>query len=392
MDNFIPLCVPVLTEQDKKYVLDCIDTSYVSSAGKYITKFEEAFASYVGSKYAVSCSSGTAAIHLALLATGVTREDTVFVPDFSFIATVNPVSYIGASPFFIDTDCYTWGYDGHLTAYVIDELKRHKKVVPKHAIGVHIFGMPMNIEPLFPYMYDGSLTLIEDATESLGSYYKSGMFKGCKVGSIGALGCFSFNGNKLITTGNGGMVVTNNYDLAQKVRHLSTQAKVPINDEYVHDEIGYNYRMTNMQAALGLSQLERIDTIIQRKTEIADLYDELLLQRLGFSRQSAKWQEVFNVNWLYSLWLDPELCRFSVRDLQYFLKSNGVETRTFWQPFHQNPIYKDYKHRSYQKASPTISDFLFANGISLPSSINITKEQQLRIVDLISLFAEKRVK
>lgn len=275
MEKLIPLSVPNLKGRELEYVTHAIETEWVSTAGPYITDFEQSLAKYVGVKEAVACQSGTAGLHLALMTCGVKACDEVIVPTLTFIAAVNPVKYIGAEPIFMDCDdsltmdpiklrefCEKECYFEH---NVLFNKTTHKQI--KAIIIVHVFGNIADMNAIMEVAATYNLKVIEDATEALGSFYTKGMYKGQYAGTIGDIGVYSFNGNKIITTGGGGMIVSKNKDYLDKCRYLSTQAK---NDTlyFIHDEIGYNYRMTNIQAALGLAQLEQLESFINIKREL----------------------------------------------------------------------------------------------------------------------------
>ena len=271
----IPLSVPNLKGNEKKYLKECIDTEFVSSVGKFVDLFEKKISRYTNSKYAVACTSGTAALHLSLRIIGVKSQDEVIVPTMTFIATANAIKYLNASPIFMDCDEYynidvkkllnflkfnTFFKNGYTYN------KKTKKII-KAIIPVHVSGNAVNLKPILNICKKKNILIIEDAAEALGTFYIDNKKKGKHAGTIGDIGCLSFNGNKIITSGGGGMIITNNKELAKKARYLSTQAT---NDSinYVHNEIGYNYRLTNIQAAVGLAQLEKINLFIKKKKYI----------------------------------------------------------------------------------------------------------------------------
>ena len=252
----IPLSVPYLNGNEWDYIKECLDTNWVSSAGKFVDRFEGELAEYVGSDYAVATVNGTAAIHIALKLLGVDEGDKVLVPALTFIASVNPINYCNAEPVFLDSERETYNIDPEKMENVIKDLIA-KVDKPKALIVVHLYGHPADMDPILEICKKYDIKIIEDATESLGSEYK-----GKRTGSIGDIGCFSFNGNKLITTGGGGMLVTDNKEYAEKARYLTTQAKDDPK-QFIHNEVGYNYRLTNIQAAMGVAQLEQIDNFIE---------------------------------------------------------------------------------------------------------------------------------
>src|SRR5215472_2129176 len=263
----IPLSVPRLTGNLRRYLDECIETNYVSSVGPFVTRFEKAFAEFVGSRFAVACVSGTAALHLAVRLLNVQPGDEVFVSTLTFVASVNAILYERGIPVLIDSERDSWNLD---PALVVDEIKaraRQGKPLPRAVEIVHLLGHPANMEPIVDVCLEYQIPIFEDAAEALGASYCTGRFAGNKVGTIGKIGCFSFNGNKIITAGGGGMLTTDDEELARRARHLTTQARLP-GPEYWHDEIGYNYRLTNVAAAIGLSQLEQLPEFLDRKRAI----------------------------------------------------------------------------------------------------------------------------
>jgi perosamine synthetase len=283
-EGTIPLSVPALRGNEWKYVKECLDSNWVSSAGPFVGRFERMVAGFVGTKYAVSTQNGTAALHVALLVAGIQPEDEVLVSTLTFIAPANAVRYCGAWPVLIDAEPTYWQMDPQR---VIDFLERDCDCASgrlrnratgrrvRAILPVHILGHPVDMDPILELAARYRLLVIEDASESLGVKYKGQM-----TGSLGDMACFSFNGNKIATTGGGGMIVTNNEEWARKARHLTTQAKVD-EIEYVHDQVGYNYRLTNIQAALGCAQLEQLPGFISAKRHIAELYLDHLSRRPG---------------------------------------------------------------------------------------------------------------
>ena len=274
MSAYMPLCVPTLKGNEWKYVKECIDTEWVSSAGKYVDLFEQNISEYTGSKYAVSCVNGTFAIQVSLRLAGVLPGDEVIVPTLTFIAPINAIAYNNASPVFMNADNF-YNLDAGKTISFInnetvfkDGVTYNKSTNVKVAalLPVHVWGNACWLDELTELCRERNIAIVEDASESLGTFYKEGKYKGKHTGTIGKLGCISFNGNKILTTGGGGMILTDDEKLAEKAKYLTTQAKDdPI--RYVHDEIGYNFRLTNIQAALGVAQLEQLPAILKRKKE-----------------------------------------------------------------------------------------------------------------------------
>jgi len=367
--NTIPLSEPLISGNEWKYVKDCLDTGWVSSSGEYVKQFEKMTADYVGTKYAVAVVNGTAAIHLSLIATGVQPEDEVIVPTLTFIAPVNTVRYCGAEPIFMDCDPDTLcmsvqklsdflnkecrqGRDGYL--YNKKSKKRIKAVIP-----VHVFGHPVAMNDLKTICGKHGINIIEDATESLGSEYK-----GKKTGSFGAAGCFSFNGNKIITTGGGGMVVTNNSNIAKKVKHLSTQAKKD-HFEYDHDEIGYNYRLTNTQAAMGVAQMERIQEFVNIKRRNASIYSDLLseVEDVKFMWENTQVKSNF---WFYTI----KAAKKHKKKLINYLLSKNIQVRPVWKLIHVLPMYKGSQTYRIENAVEA-----YDTCINIPCSLSLSKKE-----------------
>jgi perosamine synthetase len=366
----ILLSIPYINGNEWKYIKDCLDTNWVSSVGSYVDLFERKFSEYLGVDYSIVTSNGTSALHLALRVLGIGEGDEVIVPSLTFIASVNPIKYVGANPVFVDVEADTWNIDYRR----IEELITEKT---KAIIAVHIYGHPANMEPIMKIAKKYNIYVIEDATEGLGSKYKNK-----PVGTIGDIGCFSFNGNKLITTGGGGMLVTNDEDLASKAKHLSTQAKVVKNNgAFYHDEIGYNYRLPNILAAMGVAQLEKIDEFINRKRQNAQYYNNLLKGIKGIKIQKEK-EWACNCYWLYSIVIEDN---YGVdRDtLIKELKKEKIESRPFFYPVHMMEIYRDCKKGVLEN---TLN--LYKKGINLPSSIELSKSNIEKICSVIQQFAK----
>lgn len=361
----IPLCIPEIRGNEWQYVKECIDTSWVSSVGSYVDLFEKNFNEYVGSKKAVVTMNGTAAIQLALIALGVGAGDEVIVPSLTFISPVNAIKYVGATPVFVDVCRDTYVMDTEKVEELITD--KTKAILP-----VHIYGHPVDMDSLMQIAEKHNLYVIEDATEALGSKYKDKM-----VGTSGHIGCFSFNGNKLITTGAGGMLVTNDETIGDRAKFLSNQTKVTLeNKAFYHPEVGYNFRMPNLLAAFGVAQLEQIDEYIKVKRESASYYNELLAEVKGITVPVEKeWAE--NCFWLYSALIEDDY-KLTRDELIKVLSENGIESRPFFMPIHDMPPYKECKHGDL-----TVTNELYARGINLPSSVGLTKEQIELICNII---------
>jgi len=379
--DFIPLIVPEIRGNEWKYVKECLDTNWVSSVGSYVERFEKMVAEQAGTKYAIATVNGTAALHIALLLAGVQADDEVVVSTLTFIAPANAIRYAGAWPVFIDAEPRYWQID---PAGVVDFLekgcrwdgqalrnrltgRRVKAILP-----VHILGHPADLDPILAVAAKYSLPVIEDATEGLGALYR-----GKSLGSFGQVGCFSFNGNKIITTGGGGMLVTNNPEWAARARYLTTQAKDdPI--EYVHKAVGYNYRLTNLLAAMGCAQMEQLDAFVEAKRQIAIRYQESLATLPGIHLpDEADW--AFSTFWMYTVLIDDKESRIGSRELLRELAARKIQTRPLWQPIHRSPAH-------YLSGGPTCpnSDALYGQAISLPCSVGLTRSAQGYVMDVIA--------
>ncbi len=366
---------PNISGNEWKYVKECLDTAWVSSVGAYVNKFEEMMAEFTGTKYAVATSSGTTALHISLMLAGVERGDYVIVPNITFIASVNSISYTGASPILMDVDERTWQMDADLLenfletqTEVVNNRCVHKKDqrIISAIMPVHVLGNMMDMEKLIAIAKKYCLIIIEDATESLGSYYKNK-----HSGTFGLMGCFSYNGNKIITTGGGGMIVTNNEQLAKRAKHLTTQAKAdPF--EYYHDEIGYNYRLVNVLAAIGVAQMEQLPNFILRKIEI-DAYYKKCLSQIGDIRFQEVNQNVQANQWLFT---------FRTKQQKKVLKTlndKGMQSRPFWVPMNQLPIFKNELYVS----TNDIAGKIYSECLSIPCSTYIKDEELYAITTII---------
>jgi perosamine synthetase len=379
--EIIPLIVPEIRGNEWKYVKECLDTNWVSSVGSYVDRFERMTADLVGAKYAIATVNGTAALHIALLLAGVEADDEVLVSTLTFIAPANAIRYVGAWPVFIDAEPRYLQID---PAGVVDFLERDclwdgqilrnrrtgRRV--KAILPVHILGHPVDLDPILAVAAKYSLPVIEDATEGLG-----GRYRGKSLGSFGDAGCFSFNGNKIITTGGGGMLVTNNADWAARARYLTTQAKDdPI--EYVHNALGYNYRLTNMLAAMGCAQMEQLDTFVEAKRQIAKRYQESMASVAGVHLpEEADW--AFSSFWMYTVLIDETVSPLDSRKLIQELADQKIQTRPLWQPIHRSRAHSN----AASPPSPN-ADTLYRQAISLPCSVGLTTCAQDRVVEVIA--------
>ncbi|OGW09705.1 MAG: aminotransferase DegT [Nitrospinae bacterium RIFCSPLOWO2_12_39_15] len=378
--NTIPLSEPEISGNEWKYIKECLDTGWVSSVGSYVNRFEEMVANYVGTRYAVATVNGTSALHVSLIACGVQPNDEVIVPTLTFIAPVNIIRYCSAYPIFIDCDADTLCMDVQKAVdFIKNECEQRKYGYTynkktnrriKAIVPVHIFGHPVDMDPLLEICERNNIDIIEDATESLGSEYK-----GKQTGSIGKVGCFSFNGNKIITTGGGGMIVTDDKDLAYKIRHLSTQAKKdPF--EYDHDEIGYNYRLTNVQAAMGVAQMERLPEFIDMKRKNAAIYMRLLS---NIKEVEMLWEAegVKSNFWIYAIKVSKE----NKRPLMDFLMAKGIQVRPIWKLIHTLSMYNTCQTYSIENAMDA-----YETCINVPSSISLKEEEIDFVVKTIREF------
>jgi perosamine synthetase len=379
-ENFIPLCVPEIRGNEWAYLKECLDTGWVSSVGSFVDRFEQELASYVGAKYGVAVVNGTAALHIALVVAGVQPDDEVLVSTLTFIAPANAIRYVGAWPVFIDAEPDYWQMDPEKVAnFLTNECRwtngqlRNKLTGRKVSaiLPVHILGHPVDMDPIFEIAHKYELAVIEDATESLGAKYKNTM-----VGGLGEIACFSFNGNKIITTGGGGMIVTDNAAWAQRARYLSTQAKDdPV--ESIHKEMGYNYRLTNIQAALGCAQLEYLDDFIRSKRKIAEGYSNKLSQCAGISpMQEASWAH--SIFWLYTILVTQEKYGLDSRMLLHKLAKGGIQTRPLWQPLHRSQVYLNCQAYHCDSAEK-----LYRQALSLPCSVGLSEVQQSKVLNMI---------
>jgi dTDP-4-amino-4,6-dideoxygalactose transaminase len=362
----IPLSVPTLGGNERSYLAECIETNFVSSVGPFVSRFEAEFERMVGASHAVACATGTAAIHLALAALGIGRGDEVLVQDLTFVASANPVRYCGADVTVVDSEDETWNLD---PALVVDELARRRRAgerQPAAIVAVHLLGHPAKMDELVECAREFGVPIVEDATEALGASWTSGGLAGRCVGTVGAVGCFSFNGNKIITAGGGGMAVCADEQLATRIRHLSAQARLP-GPEYRHDDIGFNYRLTNIAAAVGLAQLEQLRHFVERKRDIAKSYDDALGRVDGVVLPPhAAWAD--RSSWLYTILLASRQQRERVR---LELDGAGIEARPIWPPLHDQAPYAAVRRLGGAVAS-SIAD----RALSLPSSVSLTPGEQ----------------
>jgi perosamine synthetase len=362
----IPLSIPHLNGNEGAYLKECLDTNAVAAAGPFIERFEKAVAAYVGAPHAVAAASGTAAIHVALRTLDVGPDDAVLVPDFTFVASVNPVLYCGALPILLDVDRRTGALDaGAVREFLRLECDRRPDGLRHRASGkrvrvmlpVHLYGHPADLDALASLAKEHDLLVVEDAAECLGAKYK-----GARVGGRGDLVCLSFNGNKVITAGAGGMIVGAREDWLRRARHLITQAKSHPT-EYLHDEVGFNYRMPALNAALGLAQMEKLGDHLARKRAMADAYAKALAGIPGVTllrEESWAWSSY----WLNTVLIDPAVR--SVVDVAAALRAEKIEARRVWPPLHGQAPYKDCPYTGAPNG-----EWLYARGLNLPSSVGL---------------------
>lgn len=384
--NPIPLSVPNLSLDILENIKETIETGWVSTGGRFITEFEEKTAKYVGVKRAVSCQSGTAGLHLALRVLGVEPGDEVVVPTVTFIAAVNPVKYMGAEPVFMDCDDTLDMDMDKLEEFLENECdfiegkvinKKSKRQI-KAIIIVHVFGNPADIEKLIKIKEKYSLKVIEDSTEALGSYYLDGKYKDKYCGTIGDIGVYSFNANKIITTGGGGMVVSNNQELLDKVAFLAVQAKTdPL--YFIHDEIGYNYRMTNIQAAFGTDQIDRLESFIETKIRNYNLYREAIENIEGLTLLPFR-DDTRSNHWFYSVIVDKDKYGIDRDELLRKLNDENIQTRPLWSLIHKQKPYLNNQSYKIEKAG-----FYEKNLINLPCSSNLSEEEVGVVVEKLKL-------
>ncbi len=362
----IPVSEPDIGEKEIEYVDDAVRSGWVSSHGKYIDEFEREFSKFIGTEYGLTVSNGTTALHLALSALGIREGDEVLVPDLTFISPVNAVIYCNATPVLCDIDRNNW---------CIDSGKIEALITPKTRaiIVVHLYGNSADMDKIMEIARKHKLHVIEDTAESLGTTYK-----GKRLGSIGDIGCFSFYGNKTMTTGEGGFCTTNNKELYEKMSMLRDHGMTS-KKRYWHEFIGYNYRMTNLQAALGVAQLERINYFIERKHEIGKIYRNKLKNKVTLHPEGGDYNGTY---WLYSILLKNEKERDSLMD---FLYKNGVDTRRFFYPVHVMPPYERYSRGKYP-----VSTDIAERGINLPSSVKLKDEEVEYVTDKIIEFLNSR--
>jgi len=385
MSEIIPLSVPSIQGNEWKYIKECLDTEWVSSAGKYVDLFEKKIAEFTGSQHATACVNGTAALHIALILAGIKPEDEVIVPTLTFISPINAVRYCNAHPIFMGADEF-YNIDPEKTIDFINKetifkdgntYNKETNRCIRGIIPVHIFGNAVYMDDLYEVCKERNIKIIEDATESLGTKYTKGKFANKHTGTIGELGCLSFNGNKIITTGGGGIILTDNKDYAEKTKYLTTQAK---DDKvrYIHNEIGYNYRLTNIQAALGVAQLEKLPEYLIIKRNNFYIYKEKINKIPGLHlAETPDYAE--NNHWMYEMQIDKEIYGKDREELMTCLFEQKIQTRPVWYLNHLQKPYKDCQNYKIEKAIE-----LWEKTLNIPCSVNLTNESINKVMETLN--------
>jgi dTDP-4-amino-4,6-dideoxygalactose transaminase len=366
-----PLSFPVFNGNEKIYSERAIASGHIATFGGFITKFEQKLSKRISTHEVVVLNSGTSALHLAMAIIGVTAGDEVICQSFTFCASANPIIYLGASPIFVDSELDSWNMCPELLEdTILSRIAKGKK--PKAIVLVHLFGMPGKIKELLEIAKKYQIPILEDAAEAVGSTYDKS-----SCGTFGDIGIYSFNGNKIITAGGGGALISSNTAIIQRARYLSTQARQDL-PYYQHLEIGFNYKMNNLAAAIGLAQLEQLDEFLIRRRQINANYKKLLepFEGIKFQQDSEKTSSNF---WLTSLLIDDKITGFTNDRLRVILMKKGIESRFLWKPLHMQPVFKEIPFYG-----GTNSEQMFKKGLCLPSSANLTFDDQEKIVDVIA--------
>lgn len=370
----IYLSPPHMSGNEQKYINEAFETNWIAPLGPNVDAFEKELAEYVGSKGAAAVSSGTAAIHLALRLLDVQQGDKVFCSSLTFIASANPILYQGAEPVFIDSEPDTWNMSPLALERAMEQAKKEGKL-PKAVVVVNLYGQSAKMDEILAICNHYQVPVVEDAAESLGSTYK-----GKKSGTFGKFGIYSFNGNKIITTSGGGMLVSDDVEALQKARFLATQARDPA-PHYQHSQIGYNYRMSNIVAGIGRAQLEVLDERVKARRAIFDRYVQALgdIEGIHFMPEL---EGTMSNRWLTTLTIDQQALGVTPMDIINALAEENIESRPVWKPLHLQPVFNGVTYYSHQEGW-SVSDELFANGICLPSGSSMTVEEQNRVIDVI---------
>ena len=365
--DFIPVNEPLLNGNEKKYLCECIDTGWISSEGPFVKEFEQKMSETVGRKFGIAVSNGTAALEIAAQALGITEGDEVIMPTFTIISCAMSITKLGAIPVLVDSDLHTWNMN-------VDEIEAKITEKTKAIMIVHLYGLPVEVDKVLELAQKYNLKVIEDAAEMHGQTYN-----GRPCGSFGDISTFSFYPNKHITTGEGGMVVTDDEELSDRCRSLRNLC-FRKDIRYVHDEISDNYRFTNLQAAVGLAQLERLDEFIERKREMGRYYTERLRDVKGLILPIEKTDYADNIYWVYGLVLDKNI-QTDNREVQKLLAAEGIGTRTFFWCMHEQPVYREIG--LFEKEMYSNAEYLARKGFYIPSGLALTKEQMNKVVDSI---------
>ncbi|MFC0491150.1 UDP-4-amino-4-deoxy-L-arabinose--oxoglutarate aminotransferase [Listeria grayi] len=377
MSKKIFLSPPDMGGEEQLYIKEAFDKNWIAPVGFHIDNFEQEITKYVGSRYAVAVSSGTAGLHLALLALGVRAGDIVFCPSFTFVASANPILYQRAIPVLIDSENETWNMSPNALKIALKQANKGNKL-PKAVIVTHIYGQSAKIGEIKKICDSYQVPIIEDACESLGTIYQ-----GRETGTIGEIGVYSFNGNKIITASSGGMIVTNHKELAEQIKYLSTQAKANKN-YYHHEAVGYNYRMSNILAGIGRAQLKTLPQKIKKRRQVFQLYQEEFAENPEVILMPQDEKGTNSNRWLSVILLKHQ----NPNDLVTFLAKHNVESRRVWKPMHRQPILQGHKY--VQSGDASISDELFNKGVCLPSGSNLTVEEQAFVIRLVNEFLNNR--
>ncbi|WP_156883232.1 DegT/DnrJ/EryC1/StrS family aminotransferase [Lacticigenium naphthae] len=373
MTDRIYLSPPHMSGNEMKYIKEAFETNWIAPLGPNVNLFEKELATYSDVKGALVTSSGTAAIHLALATLRVGKGDTVFVSTFTFVASANPVLYLGAEPVFIDSEPDTWNMSPEALELALKEAKIRNRL-PKAIVVVNLYGQSAKMDELNDIARRFAVPIVEDAAESLGSTYKHK-----KSGTLSEIGIYSFNGNKIITTSGGGALISNDEEIVNQARFLATQAKDKA-PYYQHSQVGFNYRMSNVSAGIGRAQLEVLDQRVERRREIFDYYKQELNQLKGIHFMPELKQTTSN-RWLTTLTIDLSEYRISPREFMLKMESVNIETRVLWKPLHMQPLFSDCQFYKHPLSSEVISEKLFETGLCLPSGTNMSETDQERVVE-----------
>jgi dTDP-4-amino-4,6-dideoxygalactose transaminase len=375
--NRIYLSSPHMGGKEQFFVNEAFDTNWVAPLGPNVEGFEKDLENYLGAgNHVAALSSGTAALHLALILLGVERGDEVICQSMTFSASANPIVYQGATPIFVDSEPETWNIcPNHLEAAIIDRISKGKK--PKAIIAVHLYGMPYKVEEIKKISEKYEIPIIEDSAEALGSTYK-----GQKCGTFGAISILSFNGNKIITTSGGGALVSRNLKHKEKAIFLATQARDAA-PHYQHSEIGYNYRLSNISAGIGRGQMQVLDKHVGLRRKMNQFYHEIFQKAKGVKVFSEPTSDYFSNHWLSCILIDKKLCGFSSEDIRLAMAENNIESRPLWKPMHLQPVFRNAPYYG-----STVSEKLFEIGLCLPSGSNLKVEEKVKINDVLIRFID----